>query len=360
MLAGAAGLIFLVYQTTVWYFSGFIAGLIAFTAAVMGGIGNLQGAVLGGFIIGIIQQLAENRIGAAVDDRRGVRLPDHDHGLPAPGPPGRADEGGRLMATARLRSELAGRRAGAPAQLEERQPPARRARVLRADRLPVLPRPARQLRRRHDPRAGLRGDGAGPEHRGRLRRPARPRLRRLLRVRRVHDRLVRVGPLRVHQQREGHPHLLRRLRRQHAGHPPELPAHPRRRGGDLRRGGRDHRHADAAPARRLHRHRHARLRRDHLPLRGQRRLDRVRQELQADERPPGDLADRPDRPAVLLGVRLRVQPQTVLLVRAGAGRAGAVLQLPPARLAARPRLDRDPGGRGRGGVDGRAARARRS
>ena len=64
MLAGAAGLIFLVYQTTVWYFSGFIAGLIAFTAAVMGGIGNLQGAVLGGFIIGIIQQLAENRIGA--------------------------------------------------------------------------------------------------------------------------------------------------------------------------------------------------------------------------------------------------------------------------------------------------------
>jgi branched-chain amino acid transport system permease protein len=64
MLAGAAGLIFLVYQTTVWYFSGFVAGLIAFTAAVMGGIGNLQGAVLGGFIIGIIQQLAENRIGA--------------------------------------------------------------------------------------------------------------------------------------------------------------------------------------------------------------------------------------------------------------------------------------------------------
>jgi branched-chain amino acid transport system permease protein len=64
MLAGAAGLIYLVYQTTVWYFSGFIAGLIAFTAAVMGGIGNLWGAVLGGFIIGIVQQLAENRLGA--------------------------------------------------------------------------------------------------------------------------------------------------------------------------------------------------------------------------------------------------------------------------------------------------------
>ncbi len=64
MLAGAAGLINLLYQTSVWYFQGFTAGLIAFTAAVMGGIGNLKGAVLGGIIIGCIQQLAEFRIGA--------------------------------------------------------------------------------------------------------------------------------------------------------------------------------------------------------------------------------------------------------------------------------------------------------
>src|ERR687896_803613 len=63
MLAGAAGLIYALYQTTVWYFQGFTAGLVAFTAAVMGGIGNLQGAVLGGFIIGIIQQISDNRIG---------------------------------------------------------------------------------------------------------------------------------------------------------------------------------------------------------------------------------------------------------------------------------------------------------
>jgi branched-chain amino acid transport system permease protein len=64
MLAGAAGLINLLYQTSVWYFQGFTAGLIAFTAAVMGGIGNLRGAVLGGIIIGCIQQLSDNRIGA--------------------------------------------------------------------------------------------------------------------------------------------------------------------------------------------------------------------------------------------------------------------------------------------------------
>jgi branched-chain amino acid transport system permease protein len=61
MLAGAAGLIYAMYQTTIWYFQGFTGGLIAFTAAVMGGIGNLRGAVLGGLIIGCIQQISDNR-----------------------------------------------------------------------------------------------------------------------------------------------------------------------------------------------------------------------------------------------------------------------------------------------------------
>jgi branched-chain amino acid transport system permease protein len=63
MMAGAAGLVYALYQTTIWYFQGFRAGLIAFTAAVMGGIGNVQGAVLGGLIIGCIQQISDNRIG---------------------------------------------------------------------------------------------------------------------------------------------------------------------------------------------------------------------------------------------------------------------------------------------------------
>jgi branched-chain amino acid transport system permease protein len=64
MLAGAAGLIYALYQTTIWYFQGFTAGLVAFTAAVMGGIGNIRGAVLGGLIIGFIQQISDNRIGS--------------------------------------------------------------------------------------------------------------------------------------------------------------------------------------------------------------------------------------------------------------------------------------------------------
>jgi branched-chain amino acid transport system permease protein len=64
LMAGAAAIIYTLYQTTLWYFAGFQAGLIAFTAAVMGGIGNLRGAVLGGLIIGCIQNIADARIGA--------------------------------------------------------------------------------------------------------------------------------------------------------------------------------------------------------------------------------------------------------------------------------------------------------
>lgn len=63
LMAGAAGLIYALYQTDVWFFSGFTAGLIAFTAAVMGGIGNIKGAILGGLLIGMIQQISDNRIG---------------------------------------------------------------------------------------------------------------------------------------------------------------------------------------------------------------------------------------------------------------------------------------------------------
>jgi branched-chain amino acid transport system permease protein len=62
LLAGAAGLIYALYNGTIQFNQGFTAGLIAFTAAVMGGIGNLKGAVVGGLIIGIIQQIVESRL----------------------------------------------------------------------------------------------------------------------------------------------------------------------------------------------------------------------------------------------------------------------------------------------------------
>jgi branched-chain amino acid transport system permease protein len=54
-LAGAAGMIYALYIGTTSFQLGFQLGLFAFTAAVLGGIGNLTGAVLGGILIGMIQ-----------------------------------------------------------------------------------------------------------------------------------------------------------------------------------------------------------------------------------------------------------------------------------------------------------------
>jgi branched-chain amino acid transport system permease protein len=56
-LAGAAGTLFVQVNGQTRYDAGFRLGLIAFTAAVLGGVGNLPGAVLGGFLIGVIQAL---------------------------------------------------------------------------------------------------------------------------------------------------------------------------------------------------------------------------------------------------------------------------------------------------------------
>jgi branched-chain amino acid transport system permease protein len=57
-LAGVGGLLFLL-QFNIRYDTGFELGLIAFTAAVLGGIGNLTGAVLGAVTIGLIQSFNE-------------------------------------------------------------------------------------------------------------------------------------------------------------------------------------------------------------------------------------------------------------------------------------------------------------
>ena len=58
-LAGVAGLLYALYSTNIRYDQGFQLGLIAFTAAVLGGIGNLPGAVFGAILIGLIQQFNE-------------------------------------------------------------------------------------------------------------------------------------------------------------------------------------------------------------------------------------------------------------------------------------------------------------
>jgi branched-chain amino acid transport system permease protein len=54
-LASVAGLMFLLYYGVIDFFVGFLAGIKAFTAAVLGGIGSVPGAMLGGLLIGLIE-----------------------------------------------------------------------------------------------------------------------------------------------------------------------------------------------------------------------------------------------------------------------------------------------------------------
>lgn len=54
-LAAVAGVMYLLYYGVIDFYIGFVAGIKAFTAAVLGGIGSIPGAMLGGMIIGLIE-----------------------------------------------------------------------------------------------------------------------------------------------------------------------------------------------------------------------------------------------------------------------------------------------------------------
>jgi branched-chain amino acid transport system permease protein len=58
-LAGAGGIVFGLYYNSINFQLGFSAGLFAFTAAVFGGIGNIQGAALGGLMIGLVRAFSD-------------------------------------------------------------------------------------------------------------------------------------------------------------------------------------------------------------------------------------------------------------------------------------------------------------
>ncbi len=62
-LAALAGLMVSANYSIAHYYMGFILGLKAFTAAVLGGIGNLAGAMLGGILLGLIESLGAGYIG---------------------------------------------------------------------------------------------------------------------------------------------------------------------------------------------------------------------------------------------------------------------------------------------------------
>ncbi len=68
MLAGAAGVMQGLYYTQINFTMGFLVGLRAFTAAVLGGIGNIPGAMVAGFLIGLIQSYAAGYVSTQWND----------------------------------------------------------------------------------------------------------------------------------------------------------------------------------------------------------------------------------------------------------------------------------------------------
>jgi branched-chain amino acid transport system permease protein len=63
VLAGAAGVMYGLYLGDTYFFLGFLFGLKAFTAAVVGGIGSIPGAMLGGVLIGLAESFSTGYVG---------------------------------------------------------------------------------------------------------------------------------------------------------------------------------------------------------------------------------------------------------------------------------------------------------
>lgn len=76
LLGGAAGVLYALKFTRIDPFVGFFPGLKAFTAAVMGGIGNLTGALLGGIVLGMLETFAGSYMGVFTMGTAGTEYKD--------------------------------------------------------------------------------------------------------------------------------------------------------------------------------------------------------------------------------------------------------------------------------------------
>jgi branched-chain amino acid transport system permease protein len=67
-IAAVAGIMVTLYYGVVHFFMGYTAGLKAFTAAVLGGIGSIPGAMLGGIVLGLIENFGASYVSSVYKD----------------------------------------------------------------------------------------------------------------------------------------------------------------------------------------------------------------------------------------------------------------------------------------------------
>jgi branched-chain amino acid transport system permease protein len=75
-MGGAAGVLFGVQYSLINPYSGFIPGLKAFTAAVLGGIGNIPGAMMGGLVLGLLEAFAASYLSLLTGGAFGAEYKD--------------------------------------------------------------------------------------------------------------------------------------------------------------------------------------------------------------------------------------------------------------------------------------------